>query len=512
MESPGDEGTVAPLCTSLTGVSVATDTLSEPMRDFLKLEKNIYPVTPQRVAVDDNGEPVCGRQFATYRQYSDYGPERPASFALKGIWLTESECTWVAVTFEKIPQPFKRDSPEGPRILFLIHPESESLYAPLLRKHEKNIKQFQAISLSSVRSLLVDIPDENGGFFPFFVKLSVNAMIGNLVRVLTEKECISSIGNACILENRHSADMAFMRDLCAFIPVAGSIDPAAICGTSLSSGQHYGMIVREIPDFLLRKNSPSMLVPMFALFHDNGMLEGMVAASAMTVSDFLCHYLLIPYARAFVDLLFFHHISIQSHGQNLLWVISRLTGLPLQLIYRDMGGVNLLLPDSSDSPLPPVLSESKHYYQDTHLADATDALEHHWIAGVLFNLTKRLARSEHFRETDPVLGLWHAQMQHRNLLCNWNSEKDPDPYRHQETIPIASYMRYGHVEDLFKICLMAQIKARQIPHILAERYDYMSDLVGSYETQGGDQSSLWFQPLIHTLYSHWLCLRRPQND
>lgn len=476
------------------------------MQAFLSKEKNIFSIDPQRIAVDQHNQQTGGARFAPYTHESAYGPEKAEAFSIKGIWLPEASCTALAAMSADIPASFKKQTDRGVHFLFLVHPESETLFQPLLQRFHHTLQEFQAISLSSVRTLLVDIPDGAGKPTSYFVKLSLNLNINGTVRTVSEKECASSLGNAATLRNLECAGITFMNDLCAFVPTPDGIDPSAVLPDNKAAEDRFGMIVREVPPFLFDSESHIQLIPFFALFHDNGWLEHMVNRSGLTATGFLQQYLLQPYAKVFVELLFFRHISIQAHGQNFLWQIDTDTGLPRQFMYRDMGGVNMLLTPENKKHLPESLTKPGYYYQSTHIQDAADAIETHWVISVLFNLTKRIVRSRTLREGDAVLGQWYESMSKGGYLGNWTSSDERAPYRHDESIPEKNFICYGYVEDLFKQALLTEITARGIDEQLAGKYAYLDGMIREYK-DSSNETREWFRPLIHTLYSHWLAFK-----
>lgn len=326
------------------------------------------------------------------------------------------------------------------------------------------------------------------------------------VRTVSKKECVSSLGNAATLRHLQCDGITFMNDLCSFVLTPDGIARSALLSESKAAEDGCGMIVREVPSFLRDSESPSDLIPFFSLFHDNGLLEEMVARSGLTVTGFLQRYLLQPYAKVFVELLFFQHISIEAHGQNLLWQIDAETRLPSQFMYRDMGGVNMLLTPENKQHLPESLAEPHYYYQSTHIQDAADAVETHWVKSVLFNLTKRLVRSDTLQKDDAALRRWHEKMSTGGFLRNWTIPDAQDRYRHDESIPEKQFICYGYVEEMFKQALLTEIAARKIVAQLAGKYPYINDMIDEYK-QFSSQTREWFRPLTYTLYSHWLALK-----
>lgn len=479
------------------------------MQLFLCAEKEIYPVTPQRLAIDENDKPVGGKFFSSYAHASAFGPERGDPFEIKGVWIPAQECIWAAGAKDPMSPLFRRENEAGTFFLFLVHPDSETLYQPLLKQFGHGVNRYLAVSMSSLRSLLVEIPDATGAMHYFFVKLSVNQTINNALRVLSKKECMSSIGSAIVLQNFRNEDMDFMRDLWTVVPKATAIDHSVMDTRGVHGViEQCGMIVRAMPDFLMANDGQRELLPFFSLFHQNDLLETMVAASGLTVTNFLLQFLLQPFARVFVDLLFFHHISLEAHGQNLLWVISAATGLPECLMYRDMGGVNMLRTAENMALLPADLQSPDYFYEETHLDDACGTLEDHWVGSVLFNLNKRLLRSESLKNGDSALRAWAVNMADSGALCNWQLPGDRDSAAHQQRIPQSIYRRYGYLEEIFKHCLTAELYRREIPQTLARTYSYLPALMEGYATPAQEGLTAWFEPLIYTLYSHWLVTER----
>lgn len=497
--------------------------LPRAMRQFLALERNIFPVSSHRIYLDVLDQPAGGLSYLEYDCVSIHGPDAQQPFPLKGVWIPEEACDWVAIHDNAIPSVFIRTTQTRRSFLFLIHPDSETLFQPLLDRFYDTVITVEAIALSSTRSLLVRVPDVDGMYGYYFVKVSLNCIAGAVLRILTLRECFSSIGNACILERQAQdisctteatqipgATISVMKDVCAIVPHAHFIARHAAMDRTMSDREDLqcGMIIREIPAYLRDDFACVKPVPFFALWHDNGMLEDMVTCSGLVVTEFLKTYLLDPFAALIVDMLFFRNISIEAHAQNLFWLVGTGTGLPCGFAYRDMGGVNVLLTDDTIASLPDRLRDPTYYYHDSHVHDAATTIERHFVGSVLFDLTKRLVRSKALRADDPQLLAWYAQMKQRGVLCNWTLNACDDEacsrYAHQTEIPEHQYVRYGYVEELFRQSFLHAVEQRDIRSHLITRFPYLRSMFAGFERGFVNSTQEWFRPFVASMYAHWI--------
>lgn len=166
----------------------------------------------------------------------------------------------------------------------------------------------------------------------------------------------------------------------------------------------------------------------------------------------------------------------------------------------------MLLTPENKQHLPESLAEPHYYYQSTHIQDAADAIETHWVNSVLFNLTKRLVRSDTLQNGDAALRQLLEKMSAGGFLRNWTIPDGRDRYRHDESIPEEQFICHGYVEEMFRQALLAEIAVRRIDAQLTGKYPYIDDMIDEYK-QFTSRTREWFRPLIYTLYSHWLTFK-----
>jgi len=515
--------------------------LSNAMLTFLAAEKMHLAIIPEVRRVRDTNGDLIGGYVPPYNCQDDaYHPNKFMPFDVKGFWIPMTAGELFSIPRQSDSSPLLRTNKDGQKeILFLIHPKSETLFAPLMKEYVNTQITISALALSSFRTLLVAIPQKTSRpeYTYTMVKVSLNEVIGNVSRVVSFKECAGSIATTAVIQNKVSSNaIAFMEEDFSFIPDDSLLNLNVT--TAKISGA--GMIHRPIPACLLNPTT-KYVIPFFALFGSKNrpLLDLLIQQNTKTATEFVVDALLTPLAEVFIDLLYFKNISIEAHGQNLLLLLSNIDSrnMKIKLMYRDMGGVNSLLSQEDRDALPERLRNDDYFYCDTHVKDAASVLE--VIAfKVMFNLTKQFFKSETYCNTDIGLARWKSLMTENKFAGNWtlpekdeamftaepgasggsptadrklteevNMAKDGSSHedRHQEDFTQENFYRYGYVEKLFGVSLLKQLQNKGIFTKIATKnpevsYDYFHCALYGKGAFNKCTNFEWFKELIIQTY------------
>jgi hypothetical protein len=433
---------------------------SPALLKFVYAEKIRYPLMPSEGKtmkpsnqVSPFNEPPETKALDETLVVDDYHPKQFKPFPLKGIWLPIEEASIYNVLDKKHVCPLFKMKEGKQFVLFLIHPRSEHEYEKLLDKYQDKLQTFDALSLSSFRTVLVALPNDKEGYEPIIVKLSLAKNLRGVFRLLSEKKCKIAVGNSAMLnvslstEEENNLGLTILKDPLAILP---------------KGFEQAGMIYRVLPD-LLNPQKPNAngiyFVPLLSLLGVKNLpfFQHLVTVSRLPVSSFLKTHLLSPIATLIIKLFYYKGISLEIHAQNLGLMINqwdRVCGL----MYRDIEGVNLLMEDKDrQACLPESLQDKDIYYFDTHIKDAASAVENHFVYAVLGPLTRQLAKFPAFWDTDAELKEWIETVSQYKFIQNWtlpdltNDDYDNNP-------EYQKFFRYGYVEKLFFDCLMEKLE------------------------------------------------------
>ncbi len=419
--------------------------LSNPLKVFVAFEKRLNRVCESRVAVNREGRDITGFTHVYSPLEAPYDASSFEPFKIKGVWIPESEGDLYT---------HDRDLLEGvtaleegvSKILFFIHPMSYELYGPLLEKYGAQSQEFSVIALSSVRSLLVALPSMPR--YEYCVaKLSLDAVVGRVLRHLTKKECYVSVENSFLLDRDR---LPILNEQVSFVP------KSELVSSEKGKKDGAGMIYRFLSSELFCDEAQEFIIPFFSILGENNkdFLLALVEASGLDVENFIADKLLQPLARLMVANLFDQQTSYEIHGQNLLVFINKEDG-SFQFGYRDLGGVNRLARPTDSQNLPPFFKKEDFSWRDNHTKDAAKVVED-LVHRVIFNLTKMVFNDQKMLEQAPTFCMWKEEMLERQLDLNWKIIDDEG--NHQQQIPIQTYVRYGFFEKLFGNLLAEEIK------------------------------------------------------
>lgn len=425
----------------------------------------------------------------------EYHPGVFQPFALYAIWLPLSQGELFAINDDALTAcPLIRKTDNGKEILFLIHPKSVPYYQALLDQHKEQVFKVDALSLSSFRSLLVALPIDSHHDQPVLVKVSLDVQIAGVRRLVDRRECALSVVNSELFQQRLKSSA---------LPLRIMVDPMAF----VPAGYRAGMLYRELPDALnpvLGLNAETVL-PLLALLtvKNNDLFQFLVRQNGTTITEFLESKIIKPFAKIFIELLYLFHLSLQGHGQNLMIVVDD-QGRVKGLMYRDMGGVNLLPKQDDLASLPTNLQDPNLFYRHNHVKDAGIALEDHTVRRFLFYLTKQLVRCPELIAADPQLQSWMDFIVASDLIRNWMSEGEKSD-AHARSLAENKFCRYGYAEQIFaKACLTALIDNQLISE---QKYWQFADLMLHPEHIDGEYVAppctlrLFFEKMINETYS-----------
>lgn len=463
-----------------------------------KMRLSLFPTTRLIKRKDQNQ--MYGTLFTMDAKEDAFHPKELAPFELKGVWVPEYEGHLFAESLIEISSSMIRTSTKGREILYLVHPKSEPLLNPLLKKYSSTEQKVAALALSSFRSLLISVESQEGQYQFAMVKVSLNEEINGVNRVVTLKESALSIGNSIIFKKKETMLNLFFETF-SFVPKDEYLDPP------LKQRPGAGMIERKIPDFLMDSQSKVFLVPMFALTGKNNsdLFNAILKAANKSATDFFMQNILLPLVEIQTDLLFKQYTSIEAHGQNLLLKID--TSNPSQpqfsLMLRDMGGVNIDFTYEEFKCLPPNLQNEDYFYRATHLQDAASAIEK-FVAHFLFPLTKTAFKSDYIEQSDQGFSLWKQRMKTIGLEENWHKQAD-HPDTHAMEISEEKFVRYGFFEKIYGSLLLGALHRQGVFEALQHRFPHLEQtlhnmLFDPNNSLSKNLDTLWFETLIKSTY------------
>ncbi len=401
---------------------------------------------------------VGGYRVNTQRPSDDYSPDKFDAFPIQGVWLPIESCH--VFTLLEHGQECPLISPDGTKILFLIHPTSQSIYQGLLSDALLEQKTCFALSLSSYRSLLVAIPNHKGQFDFAMVKVSLDQTIEGVRRLLSMQECKVSVANTAILrqkiqeqasKGKESLPISFVEDVLSYVPIGFEAQG--------------GMLYRPLPTCLQPSAKNISVMPLLAFYgvKNRDLFEKLIEDHGVSPTKFLQESLFAPLSKIFVEMLVYYQTSIQAHGQNLSLVLhnNQIQGF----LYRDMGGVNqLITSEEQQAMLPQNLRDYPAYsYIENHAKDVKTAFEEHFSQRALFPLTKQLCKSKKSL-ADPDFKRWFDFVESNGLLSNWTTTL-PDSDDDAHNIDLSSrreFCRYGYVEGWFARVMIDCLKRYRV--------------------------------------------------
>lgn len=487
--------------------------MPDALLEFVIAEKlHTFLVPETREIIEEESRAITGGfpSFSYGGRPDLFHPSTFSPFPIKGYWIPESCGQKFSLLKASESLPIIRENHGEKEILFLVHPKSENIFAPLITKYKASEIILPAMSLSSFRTLLVAFPTASGQFDYHMVKVSLDERINGTNRTLSRKESAGSVACTHVLEQK-ARDFMVMKDVFSFVPCAKLLS-AKVKQTGA------GMILRKVPDVLLNPRSQVRVLPLFSLLgqRNRPLLDLMIRNSGKTPTKFLEEHILRPYARLFLGLLFDRQISIEAHGQNLLLLVDAKTALPVpghEFIYRDMGGVNTLLSLEELSKMPRGLNHPSIFYFDTHLMDGASSIEIHFVERLLFGLDKQFIKSS-YESCDREFALWKRKMTTGGFLGNWTTAC-PEDDLHEEKLLAKEFYHYGYLTRKFAHILSQEMLNQDVFRRIAEK-DPMLPKLNSEKflssEEGGIENKMPFRAykiFIQDIYTYYLYAFRP---
>lgn len=467
--------------------------LPDSLLTYLYSEKQRLAMTAEtRYVINDQHHTIAGFEHSYGTDDDQYHPGNFQPFIVHGYWLPLDEGK--SYSLHQNNDAITRTVDGQSQILFLVHPKSTTLFAPLIKKYQHNQVDVPAIALSSFRTLLIALP--NSTEFAM-LKVSLDQDIGGVRRLLYLKECAASVAFSAMLKNKSMQQFTCLAEDFSFVP--NLINPSDEKATLFGAG----MIHRPVTQLL--GNDNSYIIPLYALFGVNNwpLLSTLIEQSQKSPTQFITDALLQPLATAMVDHIYTQRFYLEFHGQN---VLLKLTPHPDQLdvafIYRDMGGVNCQLSETELQQLPEPLREHTKYWQANFITDAAAILE--GIAKkVLFNLTKVFFKCEHH---DPDFCRWRDTMIDHGYQGNWTLSDVSDD-QHQQCHTEQSFYRYGYFEKIFAHHVLEAMSLGGIFLNIrrsCQGYTFFQDEIGDNHTC--DKPCItteWFSSLVQMTLPHY---------
>lgn len=318
-------------------------------------------------------------------QEEKYKPENSQIFEVTSYWVDKKELHFFESAYisDQLKNLFQRAHQGRQQALFLVHPESESLFHKFLEKAPTG-PRFWATSTASSRTLLMW--PEGRPELAFFGKLSLNKEIGGVVRTIPRGEVARSLGTNEVLylnANKLPSSFHFMPESLSLIPIGF---------------ERGGMIIREIPKDLA--SGKRRFIPLFSLYAERGekmpLLAEMINQSGLNPQAFVKSKIITPFVKQWMELVLVHGISMEPHAQNVLIGLNS-EGLPDgTFMHRDFGGFNLnleafpKLETMRPTLLPRATTVFEDYHQNFVRSSVNQGLQTYFDQGFVYNLDQKL--------------------------------------------------------------------------------------------------------------------------
>jgi hypothetical protein len=317
-------------------------------------------------------------------QSQAFSPESSDTFAVKSYWIDSERMN--VFTADQVPpalrRVFFRTVGKRKQVLLLVHPESEKFYRDVTRGAPRG-NDFRAAATATGRTV-VTVPAP--GDPAIFVKLSLDREIGGLVRTVTARHVVRSIGTMRVLDQEANLpeDFRVLPEVIGMVP------------KGMETG---GMIVRTIPHDIA--TGQRRYVPLFSLYAappEGGppLLARMIASSGDDPTAFVRDRIIAPFIREWTSLVVEHGLIPEPHAQNVLLEIGK-DGLPTgHFLHRDFADfrIDFRYRDKIGLETPramPLLTTVADDYGQGHIAtEHLDRLDTYFDGGFLYNLDREM--------------------------------------------------------------------------------------------------------------------------
>lgn len=275
---------------------------------------------------------------------------------------------------------------------FFLHPESEELYMPLIKKYGAQ-ELYLASATASTRGLLAWPKNPKDGA-PLFLKLSLAKVQDGLGRIIPGWEVRRSIGISELAQRTSSE--TWMNSGASIIPeVMGAyVDKKQKLGFFVDEEQgkvfEHGLIIRDASFLQDAEKRGWEVRPLFSLFTPDGDKPPLIIQKWRQTKkpfiDFINDYLFTPFIQKNRHLFFEEHIVPEIHGQNVVVAIDPKTLEIKHFYHRDVGSmkVDLRMRMMEGKDVEPLRSVNAAY--DYKFLRATSAIEdvykdylHNWL-------------------------------------------------------------------------------------------------------------------------------------
>jgi hypothetical protein len=304
---------------------------TDPLERFMAWETvNSYTATRGGSTVDEKYRPALGREFAV----------KVVEVPLADLHVIDS-----SLGDDGARNALYVDR-EGRRFFrFLVHPESEALYAGLIARYGI-AGSCHVTPTASTRTVLVR---ELG----VFAKLTLDRVQDGLGRAVPDWEIRRAVQITRLASTIPAAEAR--EHGVALIPeIAGAhVDESLGAGSYIDAAQgvtfRHGMIYR--PADFLKQYASKELYPAFSIFseHNGGaplIIEWWKEASSragVSFEEFVDEAVIAPVVRALAYLVFAQGLLPDSHLQNMVVAVDPETRRVETVLFRDMGSVKVNL-------------------------------------------------------------------------------------------------------------------------------------------------------------------------
>jgi hypothetical protein len=267
-------------------------------------------------------------QFVTIRDANidfQYRPEARSPFKLWTVLVPENEMTVINTSDYDLDERFVVIKNGTRYIKMAVHPVSRKAFLEHLPEDKYEWSQdFEAMALASYRSLVAWDAANPGD--PFQIKVSLDAIIGANLRMLSHRQIERAAASSYILKSLDRRFYASQGILFMDEPVGAYLNKFK-----------FGFALRETPIL----DPGTEYIPMFSLYARPGgqpsLISKMLRASGMSARDYVQQNIIFPMIKHMVMLAFEDGIVMEAHEQNSLAEVKngKLTG---RFVYRDLGG------------------------------------------------------------------------------------------------------------------------------------------------------------------------------
>jgi nicotinate-nucleotide adenylyltransferase len=297
------------------------------------------------------------QKFLNYEVSNDYKPDttvaeayRPGKNKIFKLQYIEIPASELNITDSQLGSSdvrqqilFEKDGIKYFR--FFIHPDSESLYHPLIKRYGW-AGYYWAAATSSTRSVIAWNP--NGKEPSLYLKLSLAQTQDGIGRIIPDWEVRRSVGITKMVQQTPATQWEAHGT--SIIPeyLGATVKSKYRLGFFIDEKQgevfEHGLIAREAP-FLAGDNQQEVM-PLFSLFTKTDGQPPLIISYWQKSGEpdfykFVEDFLFKPFLEKNAYLFFHQGIVPEIHGQNVLISLDRKTGKITHFYHRDVGSMNV---------------------------------------------------------------------------------------------------------------------------------------------------------------------------